>query len=146
MIELKTIEEYRNYYHANLCATQIQCHLGFPILFRRDNFEHAFYESTRGTAVKTNIFSFERAARMDEIAPALRGNIENVAWKAGWDRKKKAYSSPNRVCLTSADLAIVLNISRDASKRIKLGKFVTAYPAGDHTLSKLKAAPVWDGL
>lgn len=144
MLNYTDESEYLTYYLNHICATQVTTSLGFPVIFRRDRFTHAFYVTDMATKEKTGVFSFERASRMDEILPALRGDPDNVLWLAGWNRDANQYDHNRCVCLNVNDLAIILGVSRNPNGGVRKGNFITCYPATPETLAKMKQGPIWN--
>ena len=138
LLNLADEAAYRAHYEANLCRGGIVTHDGIPLFFRKTEFDHAFYESSdrRGA---NDVFSLERATRMDWIVPAL---LDPQAQRfQGWDSKRRCLVPWRRVTVVIDNFVIVisLNLHRDGNLR---GRFITCYRA-NNSIAKINQAPAW---
>ena len=131
-----TVHEYRAHYEHVYCQGPITTFDGIAVRFRKNRFDHCFYESTRRNQVK-DAFSAQRAERIDWIKAALQD--PNADLYVGWDGKKKRYSQSHRVVLVAGDYVVVIRLSGNQT-----AQFVTAYVADSpSTLAKIKGSPKW---
>lgn len=139
LLKLADQAAYRAHYEHSLCRGGIVTHDGIPIFFRKAEFDHAFCESSdrRGA---NDVFSLERAMRMDWIAPALADPA--AARVQGWLRREQRHDATRRVTVWVEDFVVViaLRLGPDGALR---GQFVTCYPADRKTRAKLSRAPLW---
>ena len=70
LLKLADEATYRAHYERTLCRGGIFTHDGIPVFFRREEFDHAFFESSTRRG-ENDVFSPVRAERMDWIAAAL---------------------------------------------------------------------------
>jgi len=111
-------------------------HDGMSVRFRKTDFDHCFFESTRRDRVKDK-FSDIRAERMEWIAVALQDAAAQRF--QGWDRDARKYDKNRRVTLVCGNYVVVIGISGPTSAR-----FITAYVADTpSTLAKIKTSPQW---
>jgi hypothetical protein len=78
---------YRAHYEATLCRGGIVTHDGIPVLFRKTDFDHAFFESS-GRRGENDVFSMDRAERMDWIVPALTDQAQRFQ---GWNKRYRRH-------------------------------------------------------
>ncbi len=64
-VTLSTPDEYKKYYVEKYCKKGIQTFDGIEVKFYEDQFEHAFYESSNKLKRNKDIFSMDRALRID---------------------------------------------------------------------------------
>jgi hypothetical protein len=135
-VHYKTEAEYISHYNRVYCQGPIITFDGISVRFRKNRFNHCFYESTKRNQIK-DIFSTQRAERIDWIKAALQD--PNADLHVGWDRKKKRYDASHRVALVVSNYVVVIRLSGNLS-----GQFVTAYIADTpSTLAKIKGSPKW---
>jgi hypothetical protein len=131
-----TADEYRSHYERVYCEGPIPTFDGIAVRFRKDRFDHCFYESTHRNQLK-DAFSAQRAERIDWIKAALQDS--NAELRIGWDAKKKRYDRSHRVALVVGDYVVVIRLSGNQT-----AQFVTAYVADSPaTLAKIKGSPKW---
>jgi len=107
------------------------------VRFRKDRFDHCFYESTQRNRIKDR-FSPKRAERIDWIKAALQD--ESADLYVGWDRKKKRYSTFHRVVVIVNNYVVVIRLLKN-----KKAEFVTAYVADStSTIEKIRRSPLWN--
>jgi hypothetical protein len=136
LVYYETVDEYRIHYERIYCNASIITFDGIGVRFRKERFDHCFYESTMRNNVK-DLFSKERAERIDWIKAALED--PNAELFVGWDKKKKKQDPSHRVALVVGNYVVVIRLN---SKQT--AQFVTAYVAGTpSTLAKIKGSPEW---
>jgi len=138
-LELEKDEDYKIFYYKNYCKKPIITFDGIPIYFKKERFEHAFYESSDRRGSK-DIFSPNRARRLLWIKYILQNNLATVL--QGWNRKKKIYDPCMRVAFRWDEFVVIVRISFRKDGKIK-GNFVTCYLA-DNSIGKIKKAPKWN--
>ncbi|TAE90747.1 MAG: hypothetical protein EAZ81_08905 [Verrucomicrobia bacterium] len=128
--------DYRAHFVRVYCSGPINTHDGIAVRFRRDQFDHCFYESTRRNGIKDQ-FSGVRAERIDWIKATLED--PSACQLAGWDAQKRRYDHNRRVALVKGNYVVVISLKSKTT-----ANFVTAYlmdtPA---SLQKLTKAPKW---
>ncbi len=136
LVHYGTVAEYRAHYERVYCRQAIITFDGISVRFRKDRFNHCFYESTKRNRIK-DLFSTQRAERIDWIEAALKDS--NAELHVGWDGKKKRYDQSHRVALVVGEYVVVIRFSGNLS-----AQFVTAYVADSpSTLAKIKGSPKW---
>ncbi len=137
ILELKTKQEYKEYYIEEYCNKQIYTFSGILVKFYQNQFEHAFFESANHQKRDKSIFSIERAKRMNWIKQVLEDKNSEIY--IGWDRDKKKYNPTRRVSIISPEnYVVVINMIT-----LNKAKFITAYPASYTTAKKIRQAPKW---
>ena len=68
LVRYETESQYRTYFERVYCKKKIVTFDGIPVKFKKADFNHAFFESTRD---KDDTFSRKRAQRIDWIKSAL---------------------------------------------------------------------------
>jgi len=136
LVYYRTIDEYRSHFERVYCKGPITTFDGIAVRFRKNRFDHDFYESSQRNQ-KKDIFSIQRAERIDWIKVALKDS--NAELHVGWDRKKKQYDHSHRIALVSGDYIVVIRLVSNQK-----AQFVTAYVADSpSTLAKIKGSPKW---
>jgi hypothetical protein len=136
LVRYGSVEEYRAHYERVYCEGPITTFDGIAVRFRKEGFDHCFFESTKRDKVK-DAFSQARAERIDWIKATLRDPDAELF--AGWDRERKRYDCTHRVALVVGDYVVVIRL-----KGAKSAQFVTAYVANSpSTLAKIKGSPKW---
>jgi hypothetical protein len=133
LVTYTTADEYRRHFERIYCRGTTTTFDGLVVRFRRDQFEHAFFESVRS---KDDTFSRTRAERIDWILAALRD--PNAELYVGWDNRKKRLASDTRVCVILGDYVVVIRVAKPDR-----AFFVTAFVAGPGTLTKIRGGPRW---
>lgn len=134
--------EYRRHYENVYCRGPIRTFDGIAVRFRKRDFNHCFFESTRRDGSK-NVFSRKRAERMDWIKTALQD--PNSERYQGWDRVRKRYDKTRRVVVVMGNYVVVIALTGS-----KTADFVTAYvadtpgrPGQPSTIDKIRSSPKW---
>lgn len=142
LLSLKDRDEYKKYWIRNYCQQGIKTFDGIIVLFRQNDFEHAFYESV---IQKDDTFSPKRAERMSWISAALKDPKSQLY--IGWDNKKKCYDNQRRVTIVMGNYVVIIAISK---KMPKQAKFITAFvadtpsrPRRASTIEQIKRGPKW---
>jgi len=136
LVRYQTPEEYRMHYERIYCRGPITTFDGIKVRFRKDRFDHCFFESTRRNQVKDQ-FSVLRAERIDWIKAALQD--PNAELYVGWDRKRKRYDNSHRVSVAVESYVVVIRLSA-----VNEAQFVTAYDADSaSTIGRIRRSPKW---
>jgi len=136
LMQYETVDEYRAHYERAYCRKPILTFDGIAVRFRKNQFGHCFYESTRRNQIKDE-FSIQRAERIDWIKAALQD--PDAELYVGWDRIRKRYDRNHRVTLVVGNYVVVIRLSGT-----KKAQFVTSYVADSASiLQKIKGNPKW---
>jgi hypothetical protein len=131
-----TEREYKNHYERVYCRGPIHTFDGIDVWFRKDQFEHCFYESSKRDDVK-DYFSRKRAERIDWIQAALQDPLSDLY--LGWDKKQKRFVKKRRVALVQVDYVVVIEFKNELK-----ADFITAFVADTpHTLQQIQSSPRW---
>lgn len=136
LIKYKTTNEYRQHYELIYCLASITTFDGIEVRFRKDRFNHCFFESSKRNNVKDR-FSRIRSERIDWIQAALKDPEAELF--VGWDRKRKKFDMNHRVAVVVQNYVVVIRITGE-----KKAQFVTAYLADSaSTISRIRRSPRW---
>lgn len=136
LVKYASEAEYQNHFERVYCKTPIATFDGIAVRFRKDMFQHAFYESSNRDGVK-DVFSVKRSERIDWIRATLEDPKADLY--VGWESKKKSYDSRRRVALVLGSYVVIIRIIQD-----KKANFVTAFLADTgRTLAMIKGGPKW---
>ena len=136
LVYLSTIEEYKKYFAHKYCKNELITFDGISVKFYEDQFEHAFYESSNKKKRNKDVFSIDRATRIDFIEYVLKNPKAELY--LGWDRDKKIFNKDRRVAIISPeDYVVIIRINRNNK-----AKFITAYYA-DNSASEIRKMPLW---
>ncbi|NKM64358.1 hypothetical protein GYN07_02380 [Rhizobium leguminosarum bv. viciae 248] len=130
---------YRTHYEHTLCRGGIITHDGIRVFFRKQEFDHAFFESS-GRRGENDVFSVERAMRMDWIVPALTD--PQAKRLQGWLKKEQRHDPTRRVTVFIDGFLVVIALRIGPDGRLR-AQFVTCYPADTRTQGKVSNAPYW---
>lgn len=136
LVHLSTIEEYKKRFVDKYCKKELITFDGISVKFYEDQFEHAFYESSNKMKRNKDVFSIDRATRIDWIEYVLKNPKAEL--HLGWDRDKKIYNEDRRVAIISPEDYVVIIRLNDNNK----AKFITAYYA-DNSASEIRKMPLW---
>jgi len=139
LLKLADQGAYRQHYERTICRGGIATHDGIPVFFRKQEFDHAFFESSNRQGAN-DVFSLERAMRMDWIIPALID--PNARRLQGWLKREQRHDATRRVTVFLDNFLVVIAL-RIGRKGDLLAQFVTCYPADRKTQYKLDRAPTW---
>lgn len=142
LVKLSGEEDYQRRYEYLYCRKPVVTFDGIAVRFRKDQFRHCFFESTKRNNLKDQ-FSIRRAERMDWIQVALQ-DPESERYQ-GWDRDKKCHDKSRRVAIVLGTYVVVIVITGDKS-----ANFITAYLADSAeksgtlpTVEKIRLGPKW---
>ena len=136
-LNLNSIDEYRAHFEKTYCRCPLQTFDKYIVRFKKSDFEHAFYESSRRNGIKDN-FSKNRALRMDWIKYALMDSTSIL--KVGWDKNKKKYINKRRVAIVQKNYVIIILVTNPSKK---IARFITAFVANRYTINKILQSPEW---
>lgn len=127
---------YRIRFETLYCRDAITTFDGIQVRFRKTDFDHCFFESSRRDRVK-DTFSKVRAERLEWILVALQDATADRF--IGWDRNSKTYDKHRRITLVCGSYLVVIAL-KDATNAI----FVTAYVADTlRSLNQIRKSPKW---
>ncbi len=129
---------YRAHYERNLCRGSIFTHDRIPVFFRREEFDHAFFESSTGRG-ENDAFSLVRAKRMDWIAAALAD--PGAQRFQGWLKRERRHDPTRRVTVVMGDFVVIAALSKRRDDRLK-ADFITCHRA-DSSIGKILGGPLW---
>jgi len=136
LLFLESMNDYRRIFESTYCVLPIQTFDRYAVRFRKDDFDHAFFESS-GRRGEKDLFSKLRAQRIHWIRATLEDTDAELF--QGWDAKRKAYNSGRRVALVKGNYVVVISLQPDQKAR-----FVMAYVAdSETTLEKIKCGVKW---
>lgn len=128
--------EYRAHFERVYCRGPITTFDNIKVRFRKDQFDHCFFESTRRNRVKDQ-FSTLRASRIDWIKATLQD--PNADFYVGWDSKRKCYDDSHRVAVVVGNYVVIIRLTKPG-----MAKFVTAYVAdSESTIDRIRQGPRW---
>jgi len=135
-------DQYRLHYERVYCRKTIETFDGIEVTFRKSQFAHCFFESSKRDGRK-DVFSMKRAERIDWLRAALQDvNSERYV---GWDKKRKRYDTSRRVTIVMGNYVVVIRL-----KGKKRADFLTAYVADTKpkagqksTIEKIRESPKW---
>lgn len=139
LLKLADEAAYRSHYQRTLCRGGIVTHDGINVFFRKQEFNHAFFESS-GRRGENDVFSLERAMRMDWIAPALAD--PDARRLQGWLKKEQRHDPTRRVTVFIDGFLVIIALRMGNDGQLR-AQFVTCYPADAKTQTKLAQAPLW---
>jgi hypothetical protein len=124
LLNLADEASYRAHFEATYCRGTIRTFDGIEVRFRKSDFDHCCFESSRRNDVKDR-FSTRRAQRLDWIKAALEDS--KAERYQGWDKKRKRYDPKRRVTLVMGNFVVVIALKGRAR-----ADFVTAFVADTH--------------
>ena len=143
LVNYQTEVEYREHYESVYCRCGIVTFDGITVRFRKSQFQHAFYESSRRDG-KKETFSEFRAKRIDWIKAALQ-DPESERYQ-GWDRDSRCYTKKRRVTVVMGNYIVILDLTSD-----KAGEFITAFvdrgirtPGRPRSIDQIRSSPKWE--
>ena len=80
---------------------------GIEVRFRKQHFDHCFFESV---VTKDDTFSQRRAERIDWIKAALED--PNAELWVGWDNKRKRPANDRRVVIVVQNYVVIIRVYR----------------------------------
>jgi len=137
LIKFDDEDEYEQYYINNYCNATIFTFDNIRVDFYPRQFHHAFFESSIKLRKKKDMFSKQRAERIDWIKYALKDPSGELY--VGWDRKKKKINPKRRVCVIAGNYVVVIQMKSQTR-----AFFVTAFIADSpHTLKEIRSMLKW---
>ena len=145
LLELNSKEEYRTQWEIHYCQQPILTFDEIRVWFRKNDFDHAFYESVKSKNSK-DVFSKKRAERLHWIKAALQDPASERF--VGWDNIKKRCDQTRRVTIVMGNYVVVIAL---LSKKVNEAQFITAY-VGDtvgrsgrlSTIDLIRSSPPWE--
>lgn len=142
LVRYPSEDEYRRHFEHVYCREPIVTFDGIKVRFRKDQFKHSFYESSRRNAIKDQ-FSVPRAERIDWIKAALEDPASERY--VGWDNRKKRYDKKRRVAIVMGNYVVIIRLKNASS-----AFFVTAFvadtlttPTPHSTIDQIRKGPKW---
>jgi len=133
---LNTEADYRRHFEQKYCVRPLLTHDGIRVRFVREDFDHAFFESSSSTQPDKSLFSLNRAERIDWIEATLQDG--NASLHCGWDSSKKREDPNRRVAIGNGDYVVVIQTVRSGNAR-----FITAFPASNSTVQRISGSRQW---
>lgn len=135
--------DYQAQFERVYCQGPIATFDGFMVRFRKRDFQHCFFESTRRDGTKDS-FSPVRAERIDWIKATLEDPASDLY--EGWDSKKKRYDRSRRVAVVMGDYVVIIAITGPGT-----ADFITAFQANTSatprrpftTIDQIRRGPRW---
>lgn len=134
-LEGKTEAEYRTLFESVYCRGPLPTFDGIQVRFRKDDFDHAFFESSSPKS-KDDVFSTERAKRIEWIKIALADASADL--RVGYDSQLRQPATDRRVAIVKGNFVVIIRIIRE-----RRAEFVTCYVATTWTLQKIRKSPKW---
>jgi hypothetical protein len=142
LLDLADEAQYRAHFEAIYCRGPVIAFDGIEVRFRKRDFNHCCFESSRRDGVK-DAFSRPRAERLNWIRAALKD--PNSECFQGWDKKRKRYDGRRRVAVVMGNYVVVI-----ALKGRERADFLTAYladtpaaPGRPSTVDRIRRGPKW---
>lgn len=139
LLKLSDTTQYRAHYEQTLCQGGVYTHDGIPVYFKKEDFDHAFFESTLRNGIKDSVLSITRAERMDLISATLMDSAADRF--QGWNKKQACYDPTRCVSVVHGEFVVVIRISKKKDNSLK-ANFVTCYVA-DNSINKIRRSPPW---
>ena len=137
------ISFYKNIFEAYYCKAPISTFDGILVFFKKNNFEHAFYESKNRRRKDKSLFSYKRANRIYWIKWVLE-NPSAELYK-GYNHKTKSYDSSRRIAVCVDNYTVVIELTKKGDK----ANFITAYVAdgingrGEKAIDLIRGGEKW---
>ncbi|MCP5003133.1 MAG: hypothetical protein GY941_04150 [Planctomycetes bacterium] len=142
LVQYGTEAEYRRHFEHVYCSGPIKTFDGIKVRFRKNMFDHCFFESSRRDTNK-DTFSIKRAERIDWIKESLQDPKSERY--AGWDRKKKRHNKKRRVTIVMGNYVAIIQLTGSDK-----ADFITAYLADTRgnkgrpaTIDLIRSGPKW---
>ncbi len=132
LVYYQTELEYRQHFERVYCRGTIQTFDGVNVRFRKEMFDHCFFESVNSP---DDTFSIRRANRIDWINAALQDTGSEL--RLGWNNKKKRAANDRRVAIVVGNYVVIIRV------RGTRADFVTAFVATGGTIGKIQMNPLW---
>lgn len=141
-VQYREAEEYRAHFETVYCRGPIETFDGIFVRFRKSDFDHAFYESSRRDGHKDK-FSLVRAERVDWIKTALQDPESELY--VGWDNRKKQEDKNRRVAIVMHNYVVIIALT-GASQAVFKTAFVDRgfrAPGRPTTIDVIRRGPKW---
>jgi len=136
LVRYETEGEYRVHYESVYCRKPIMTFDGIEVRFRKNCFDHCFFESSNRDSNKDK-FSWRRSERIDWIKAALKD--PNAELFVGWDNRRKRHDHSRRVAVVVENYIVIISM-KDNTK----AQFITAFIAdSDLSIKRIKQSPKW---
>ena len=142
-IENQDIGFYKNIYETFYCKAPINTFDNILVFFKKENFEHAFYESENRKQKDKSLFSYNRANRIYWIKWVLEN--PNAELYKGYSHSTKGYNNSRRIAICVDNYAVVIELNKNKDK----AKFITAYVAdgtngkGEKAIDLIRSGEKW---
>lgn len=136
LVTFATEDEYRAHFQKAYCSGVVATFDRMLVRFRKRDFDHAFYESSSRSTGTKDLFSRQRAERIDWIGAALRDPEAELY--CGWDSKRRKEDKTRRVAVIQGHYVVVVQ-AKPACK----GEFLTAYVADPQTIAQIRGHTPW---
>ena len=141
-VKYEEMEQYRAHFEAAYCRGPVETFDGISVRFRKSDFDHAFYESSRRDGQKDR-FSRVRAERIDWIKTALQ-DPQSERY-IGWDNRKKRYDRNRRVAIVMYNYVVIILLTgpkRAVFKTAFVDRGIRA-PGRPKTIDEIRSSPKW---
>jgi hypothetical protein len=141
LVIYKDEADYRSHYLRVYCAGPIMTFDGIQVRFRRQQFDHCFFESSKRNGIK-DLFSADRAQRIDWIRAVLESPEPELY--EGWDHSRKRADRRRRVAIVQGEYVVIIALTDDCR-----ADFVTAFvaepsvPGQLSTIQKIRRGRKW---
>ena len=143
MILFTAEADCRAHFERVYCQGAIATFDGIMVRFRKNDFEHCFFESSQRNKIKDR-FSPARAARVDWIKATLEDPQSELY--EGWDSLRKRYDRSRRAAIVMGNYVVIIAFTGPGK-----ADFVTAYVADTPvspnrpvtTIDKIRDGPRW---
>lgn len=140
LVTYATADEYRAHFESLYCNGPITTFDGIEVRFRKSDFVHCFFESSRRNGVK-DTFSVLRSERIDWIKATLEDPKAELY--QGWDNVRRVIAPERRVAIVMGNYVAIISTYATKTGTIR-ASFVTAYVADTgSTLTKIRSGPRW---
>lgn len=136
LLQLRNEDDFETHFQQTyLMSESIYTFDGIEVLFFERNFNHAFYTKSDRNSIKKDMFSLERAQRMDWIKAVLKSSEFELY------RRIMRNGIIRRIALVPSErYAVIIQVE----KNMKRANFVTAYVVeSDVALGKMRSNPKW---
>ena len=115
LVKYNTKEEYKSHFEKIYCNSLVTTFDEIKVRFRKKDFEHCFYESSKRNGEK-DVFSEVRAERIDWIKAVLENPDADL--RIGWDKKKKRYNKKRRVAIVVRNYVVVIALKSNNKEAV----------------------------
>jgi hypothetical protein len=140
LVKYSSENEYRKHFENIYCRKPITTFDGIEVRFRKNKFDHCFFETVH---TQDDTFSKKRAERIDWIKEALQD--PKGEQYIGYDKRRKRNDSSRRVTVVKGNYVTVIKMVGKNK-----AEFVTAFVADTpgrkgipSTIDKIRKSPEW---